>query len=189
MKILVDLFPVLAFFAAFKLADNPQQGILLATAVAIIASLVQVAFVWAKHRRVETMHLVTLGLITVLGGLTLILQDERLIKWKPTAVNWAFATAFFISQFVGAKKNLARRMLEANIQLPDPIWARLNVGWIVFFLFMGAINLYVAFNFPTDVWVNFKVFGIMGLTLLFVLAQAVYLMRHAHHPEQLKEKQ
>jgi intracellular septation protein len=185
MKFLFDLFPILAFFAAFKLADDPHQGVLLATAVAIAASVLQVGLFWLRFRRFETMHLVTLALIVVLGGATLTLQDERFIKWKPTAVNWMFAAAFFGSQFIG-KKSLIRRMLEANIRLPDPIWTRLNMGWTLFFILMGGANLYIAFNFPTAVWVNFKVFGIMGLTLLFVLAQAVYLMRHIGASDETK---
>jgi intracellular septation protein len=182
MKFLFDLIPLIAFFAAFKLAPNPHEGVLLATAVAIVASVLQVGYSWLRHRRVETMHLVTLGLILVLGGATLLFQDERFIKWKPTAVNWMFAAAFFGSQFIGSK-NFIRRMLETNIQLPDRIWLRLNLGWALFFLTMGCANLYVAFNYPTETWVNFKVFGIMGLTLLFVLLQALYLVRHAVEPE------
>ncbi|MGH8602938.1 MAG: septation protein A [Gammaproteobacteria bacterium] len=178
MKFLFDLFPVILFFVAFKIPDDPKQGILLATAVAIGASLLQTAWHWFKHRRFESMHLITLVLLLVLGGATLVLQDERFIKWKPTAVNWLFALAFLGSEYVG-KKNLVQRMLERNVELPAAVWTRLNTSWAVFFVLMGTANLYVAFNFATETWVNFKLFGLMGLTVLFVFAQAFYLARHA----------
>src|SRR5919106_1570838 len=185
MKFLFDLLPVIVFFIAFKIPDDPHQGILLATAVAIVVSTSQVAFSWIKHRRIESMQLTTLAIILVLGGATLLWQDDRVIKWKPTAVNWLFSLAFASSQFIG-KKNLIRRMMEANIHLPDPIWSRLNMSWASFFAIMGVANLYVAHHFKTETWVNFKLFGIMGLTLLFVLVQAVYLMRYAESSEETK---
>jgi intracellular septation protein len=150
--------------------------------VAIAASILQVGLFWLKHRRFETMHVVTLLLILVLGGATLWLQDERFIKWKPTAVNWAFAIAFLISEFIG-QKNLVRRMMEAQVKLPDAIWTRLNLSWVAFFASMGVANLYVAFNFETSIWVNFKLFGLMGLTLLFAIGQAFYLARFAEQTE------
>jgi intracellular septation protein len=171
VKVLYDFLPVLLFFVAYKLFD-----IYVATGVAILASLVQVGVLWWKHRRVETMHLVTLALIVVLGGSTLLLQDEMFIKWKPTAVNWAFALVFLASQYVG-KKPLARRMMEKAAELPEAVWLRLNWSWVGFFLALGAANLYVVYHFDTDTWVNFKLFGMLGLTLLFVLAQALYLSR------------
>ena len=172
MKFLFDLFPILLFFIAYKF-----QGIYVATGVAIAASCLQVGWFWLRHRRVETMHLVTLALIVVLGGATLWLHNETFIKWKPTAVNWAFATVFLLSQYVG-RKPLAERMMSSAISLPENIWQRLNLAWAVFFLAMGAVNIYVVYNFDTDTWVNFKLFGMMGLTLLFVVAQAFYLARH-----------
>jgi intracellular septation protein len=177
MKFLFDLFPVIVFFIAFKIPEDPHQGILVATAVAIIASALQVALFWIKNRRVENMHLITLAVILVLGGATLLLQDERFIKWKPTAVNWLFALIFLGSEFIG-QKNLVRRIMESNVSLPDLVWSRLNLSWAIFFTAVGIANLYVAFNFKTEVWVNFKLFGIMGFTLLFVIAQAIYLVRH-----------
>lgn len=177
MKFLFDLFPVIAFFIAFKIPEDPHQGVLLATAMAIVASLIQVAVFWLKNRRFETLHLATFALILVLGGATLLLQDERFIKWKPTAVNWLFGTVLIGSQLIG-KKNLVQRMLGGKIDLPGAVWNRLNLSWGLFFLSMGAANLYVAFHFETETWVNFKVFGSMGLTLLFVLVQALYLVRH-----------
>lgn len=172
MKLLFDLFPILLFFVAYKLHD-----IYVATAVAIAAAFVQVGWFWWRHRRVETMHLVTLVLIAVLGGATLWLHNEDFIKWKPTVVNWLFAAAFIGSRFVGAK-TLVERMMGAAIQLPAAIWRRLNLGWATFFVLLGAANLYVVYHFDTDTWVNFKLFGMMGLTLAFMVAQAFYLARH-----------
>lgn len=182
MKILLDLFPVVVFFVAFKLADDPHQGVMVATLAAIVATVIQVGYVYFKERRVERLTLVTLALIVVLGGLTLAFQDERFIKWKPTAVNWVFALVFLGSDYIGGK-NLVRRIMERNVSLPDAAWVRLNRGWVAFFAALGAANLYVAFHFDTEVWVNFKLFGLMGLTLLFVIGQAIYLMRYAVETE------
>lgn len=172
MKLLYDFFPILLFFIAYKL-----YGIYAATVVAIVASFIQVGGYWLKHRRFENMHLVTLGLIVVLGGATLWLQDERFIKWKPTLVNWLFGLVFLGSQFIG-KKPLVERMMRNAVQLPVEIWGRLNAIWVVFFILMGVANLYVVYNFDTDTWVNFKLFGMMGLTFTFVIGQAFYLARH-----------
>ncbi len=133
------------------------------------------------------MHLVTLGLIVILGGATLWLQDERFIKWKPTLVNWMFALAFFGSQFIG-KKPLVERMMGAAVQLPGEIWKRLNLVWVVFFVLMGVANLYVVFNYDTDTWVNFKLFGMMGLTFAFVIGQAFYLARYMQPEEETEEE-
>ncbi|MGF1613930.1 MAG: septation protein A [Gammaproteobacteria bacterium] len=177
MKILFDFFPILLFFITFKLYDDPTQGVLAATLVAIVASIVQVSIVWLRQQRVETMHLVTLALIVVLGGATLLLRDEIYIKWKPTAVNWLFAAVFLASEFIG-RKNLVQRMLEGSFALQGAIWKRLNTSWVVFFLLMGLSNLFVVYYFDTDTWVNFKLFGLLGLTLAFVLAQSLYLARH-----------
>ena len=177
MKFLYDFFPILLFFIAYKM-----YGIYAATVVAIVASVIQVGTFWLKHRRFENMHLVTLGLIVVLGGATLWLQDERFIKWKPTLVNWLFGLAFLGSQFIG-KKPLVERMMSAAVQLPNEIWGRLNLIWVIFFVFMGVANLYVVYNYDTDTWVNFKLFGMMGLTFAFVIAQAFYLARHMTEDE------
>lgn len=177
MKLLFDFFPVALFFIAFKMHDDPQRGILVATGVIIVATVVQVAITWASKRRVEKMHLVTLTLVVVFGGATLLLKDEIFIKWKPTVVNWLFAAAFLLSEFVG-KKNLVQRMMDESVQLPDYAWRRLNLSWVVFFVTMGLLNLYVVYNFDTDTWVNFKLFGLLGLTLVFVVAQGFYLVRH-----------
>ncbi len=171
MKFLYDFFPILLFFIAYKL-----YGIYAATVVAIVASLVQVGLFWFKHRRFENMHLITMALILVLGGLTLWLQDETFIKWKPTIVNWAFAAAFLGSQFIG-QQTLVQRMMGSAIELPTAVWSRLNLAWVLFFTALGLANLYVMYNYDTDTWVNFKLFGMMGLTVTFVIAQAFYLAR------------
>ncbi|NJO16026.1 MAG: septation protein A [Thioploca sp.] len=181
MKLLFDFFPILLFFIAYKLYD-----IYVATAVIIIASLGQVGWVWLKHHRIENMHLVTLVLVVVLGGATLLLHDETFIKWKPTIVNWAFALAFLGSQFVG-KKNLIQRMLESQISVTVPhVWNYLNMAWIIFFVVMGLVNWYVAFHFDTNTWVNFKLFGMMGLTLVFVIGQSFYLAQYMVTEEESK---
>ncbi|NNL99611.1 MAG: septation protein A, partial [Gammaproteobacteria bacterium] len=174
MKFLFDLFPVIVFVAIYWSGaggdGDSHQAILWATGGAIIASLLQVAYLAIRYRRVEKMYLVTAVLLLVLGGATLLLQDERYIKWKPTAVNWAFAIAFIGSELFTAK-NLIQRMLEGQIEVPDAIWTRLNHAWAGFFIVMGALNLWVAFSFATDIWVNFKLFGVLGLTFVFALGQ------------------
>jgi len=172
MKFLFDIFPVALFFIAYKLFD-----IYVATAVAIACSVLQVTGFWLKYRRVETMHIVTMILIVVFGGATLILQDEMFIKWKPTILNWAFAIFFIISQYIG-EKPIIQRMLSSSMDLPDPIWTRLSFLWALFFFSLGLINIYVIYNFDTDTWVNFKLFGMTGLTIIFVIFQSFYISRY-----------
>jgi intracellular septation protein len=173
MKLFFDFFPILLFFIAYKVYD-----IYVATAVIIVASLAQVLWVWFRHHRVENAHLITLVLVVVLGGATILLHDETFIKWKPTVVNWLFAIVFLGSEFIG-ERNLLQRMLDSKVAVDSPkVWSRLNLAWVAFFLSIGALNLYVAFHFDTDIWVNFKLFGMMGLTLMFLLAQSFYLARH-----------
>jgi intracellular septation protein len=172
MKFLFDLLPVVLFFVAFKLA-----GIYVATAVAIGMTVVQVAWLTLRGRRVPGMLWASLAIIVVFGGATLLLQDETFIKWKPTVLYWLFGAVLAGSQLL--HRNLIRSVLSQEMRLPDAIWARLNVAWIVFFAFMGAANLYVAFNYSTDLWVNFKLFGGMGLMILFVVGQALVLARYA----------
>ncbi len=180
MKFLFDLFPVILFFVAYKIS-----GIFVATAVAIAASALQVAIFWLRHRRFEKMHLITLGLIAILGGATLIFQDAVFIKWKVTVVNWIFGLAFIGSSYIG-KKSLAERMMGSSVTLGKGIWNHLNWSWGIFFITVGFINLYVAFYYGLDldeklreeIWVNFKLFGVMGLTFTFVIAQAFYMTRH-----------
>ncbi|MFO1418738.1 MAG: septation protein A [Methylotetracoccus sp.] len=177
MKILVDFFPILLFFITFKLYD-----IYAATMVAIAATVVQVAYVWIRKRKVEPMHLITLVLIVVFGGATLYLKDEMFIKWKPTVLNWLFGVAFLASQMFG-ERTLIERMLGGNVSLPAPVWRRLNLMWMVFFVILGAINLFVVYSFDTATWVNFKLFGLIGLTMLFVVLQSLYLARYIPDPD------
>ena len=171
MKFLFDLFPVILFFVAFKFA-----GIYVATAVAMGATVAQIAWVWFRRRRVEPMLWVSFGVIAVFGSATLLLQDETFIKWKPTVLYWLFAASLAVAR-AGFGKNLIRAMMEKQLQLPEQAWNRLLWSWAAFFTVMGAANLYVAFNYPTDQWVNFKLFGGMGLMFVFVIGQAFYLAR------------
>jgi intracellular septation protein len=180
MKFLYDLFPLLLFFAAFKFYD-----IYAATAVAIAASFAQVGYFWFRHHRVETMHVVTLAVIAVFGGLTLLLHDDTFIKWKPTLVYWILGALVLASQWFG-RKTIVERMMSAQIALPAQVWKRLNLSWGIFFAALGAVNIYVAFYYGLDldaetrqgIWVNFKVFGLLGITLLFVVVQAFFMTKH-----------
>lgn len=172
MKFLFDIFPVVLFFVAFKVYD-----IYVATAVAIAATLLQVGWTWLRHRKVDKMLWVGLAVIVVFGGATLLLQDEMFIKWKPTVLYWLFAAVLAVA-VLGFRKNLIRSMMEAQVTLPEAVWGRLLASWIAFFALMGALNLLVAYNFSTDAWVNFKLFGGIGLMLAFILLQALVLARH-----------
>jgi len=172
MKLLFDFFPILVFFACYKL-----YGIYHATALAMVASVLQVAFYRMKHQRYEKMHLISLALIVVLGSATLFFQNPWFIKWKPTGIYWLSSVVFLGSSFIG-KKTLIQKMMEGNIELPMKVWGRLNYAWCLFFVIMGAVNLYVAYTFDTDFWVTFKLFGGVGCTLLFVFIQAIYLTKH-----------
>jgi len=217
MKLLFDFLPILLFFIAYK-----TYGIFIATAVAIAASFIQVTLFWLKNRRFEKMHLVTLALITVLGGATLLFQDRSFFMWKPTAVNWAFAVAFLGSHFIG-QKTLVERMMSSAVSAPNFVWSRLNISWVLFFVLMGVANLIVAGYFfeaealliaaagnpvpAIDInacgpelsrqvlalceaaktaesdWVDFKMFGMMGMTIAFVIGQAFYLARYMSESE------
>jgi intracellular septation protein len=178
MKFVFDLFPVIVFFAAFKLFD-----IYIATAVAIAATFLQIGWLKLKGRKVETMMWVSLAIIVVFGGATLALHDETFIKWKPTVLYWLFGAVIAAADLL-FRKNLVRAMLGAQVRMPDAAWSRLNWSWAGFFAFMGAANLYVAYNFSTDAWVNFKLFGGMGLMLVFVVLQALFLARHIEEKEE-----
>lgn len=173
MQFLIDLLPVIAFFVAYKMA-----GIYVATGVLIVGVLIQTAVMWIRHRKVSGMMLTSAVLVLVFGGLTLLIHDATFIKWKPTIVNWLFAAAFVVSQYTRGP-TIIQRMLGENVSLDDANWRRLNMMWVAFFLVAGALNLFVAYRFDEATWVNFKLFGLMGLTLLFALAQGVWISRRA----------
>jgi len=206
MKLLYDLFPIILFFVTYHkadvLVDNTPLGNLLdtsqpevivatilATGIAIIASFIQVGGFWLKHRRFEKMHLFSLGIISVLGGITIAFGNPAFIQWKPTVLNWVFAVVFLGSQYVGSK-NIMHRMIGGQIELPEHVWIRLNWSWVIFFILSGIANLYVAFYYGLeldektrmDIWVNFKLFGLMGMTFVFVIAQAFYMARYIKEP-------
>ena len=194
MKLLIDFLPIVIFFIVYKFAPecidsispllNAEQiqqltdmpAIILATAVLIPATMLQILYTKISTGKVETMHLVTLALVVIMGGATVILQDKTFIQWKPTVVNWLFAAAFFGSQFIG-EKTILQRMMGQNLSLPAAAWQKLNYAWVAFFTFSGIANLYVAYNFSEDIWVNFKLFGLLGLTFVFIIAQSFYLYR------------
>lgn len=172
MKFLFDLFPVILFFLAFKLYD-----IFIATAVAIVAAIVQIGWLWFRRRQVDKIMWINLAVIVVFGGATLISQDETFIKWKPTVLYWLIATVLLVSDLI-FRKNLIQTMLEKQIAVPSFVWSRLNLGWISFFLAMGCINLYVAFSFSVDTWVTFKLFGATGLMLVFIIVQMMMIGKY-----------
>ena len=183
MAFLFDFLPVLLFFLAYK-----WKGIFIATGVIIVATLVQVAIQWIRTRTVKPMHLITAVLVLVFGGITLLLGDEEWIKWKVTVVNWLLAMVLLVSAFVGSRRTAIERLLGTEIELPAPVWRRLNAMWIAFFVVLGAINLYVMHYFSTDAWVDFKFYGVLGLTLVFALLQGIYLARHMTIEESTEEK-
>ncbi|CAK0765711.1 putative intracellular septation protein A [Gammaproteobacteria bacterium] len=183
MKLLYDFFPVLLFFVSYKF-----YGIYTATKVAMVAALLQTTGYWLRHRHFETVHLVTLGMILVLGGATLFFHNPVFIKWKPTVVNWLFAGAFLGSHWVG-EKTIVERMLNTQVDLPGFVWIRLNLAWVVFFILSGIINLYVAYNFAEDTWVNFKLFGMLGLTIAFIFLQTFYISRYIKEDPQNQGEQ
>jgi intracellular septation protein len=177
MKFLLDFFPIALFFLAFKLFD-----IYTATAVAIAATLGQIAWLRFKTGRVEPMQWLSLGVIVVFGGATLLAHDETFIKWKPTVLYACMALALWGGWFL-VKRNFIRHLLQAQLQLPDAVWQHLMHAWATFFCVMAVLNLWVAYHFDTETWVNFKLFGGMGLMIVFVMGQALYLSRHMQDPE------
>ncbi|MBS1161927.1 MAG: Intracellular septation protein [Proteobacteria bacterium] len=196
MKLLFDLFPVILFFIAFKYSekspevaagwvgsllgsavDAKQAPILLATIVVIAATIAQILWVRIRHGKVDKMLWVSLVLVSVFGSLTLIFQNEAFIKWKPTILYWVFSGSMAFTAIV-LKKNAIKTMLGEQLTLPEAVWTRVNLSWIAFFLFMGGLNLFVAFNFATETWVNFKLFGGMGLLLVFVFGQGILLSKY-----------
>ncbi len=206
MKILFDFLPIALFFGMFKYAEGnkdwaastatewlgfmvsggvvgPSEApVLLATVVVIIATVAQILWLKVRGKKVDTMLWVSLGLVTVLGGATIYFHSENFIKWKPTVLYWVMGGALLFGQLV-LKKNGIKSLMGSQMTLPDAIWRVVNLSWVVFFAVMGLLNLWVAFNFSTGTWVNFKLFGGLGLMLLFVLVQAVYLNKHIKQPD------
>jgi len=181
LKFLFDLFPVILFFVAFKFA-----GIYWATGVAIAATVLQVGYVLARGRKPSNMQWAGLVIIGLFGGATLLLHDETFIKWKPTVLYWLAGVSFLVALAFG--KNLVKAVMSEGLELPEPVWSKLCIAWGLFFLFKGTLNLYVAYAFPTDTWVNFKLFGGMGLMLLFIVAQALWLSKYLpDEPAKAKE--
>jgi len=201
MKIFFDLLPIILFFASYKWAgSNAEQAaqwlnhylgfavsggsvgvteapVLLATVVVVVATMLQILVLKALGKRVDKMLWAGLAVVVVLGGLTLWFHDETFIKWKPTVIYWLMATGFLITEIVLGKKML-RQMMGGQVDVPEAVWRNLGWAWVLFFAGMGVLNLWVAFNFPTDTWVSFKMWGSLGLTLVFPLAQGVSLGRH-----------
>jgi intracellular septation protein len=171
MKFLFDLFPVALFFVAIQIWD-----IYVATGVAIAATFVQVGWLLFRGKKIEPMLWASLGIIVVFGGLTLYLRDKTFILWKPTVLYWLFGVV--LAGAAAAGRNLIRALLSEQMRLPDRVWARLNWSWVGFFAFMGVVNLYVAFNYSEKVWATFKLFGGMGLMLLFIVAQSAFLAKY-----------
>lgn len=176
MKFLFDLFPVALFFVAIQIWD-----IFVATAVAIAASFAQVGWLALRKKRIEPMLWASLAIIVIFGGLTLYLRDKTFILWKPTVLYWLFGSVLAGSAFLG--RNLIRALLSEQMQLPDPVWRRLNWSWVGFFAFMGAANLYVAFSYSEKIWATFKLFGGMGLMLVFVVVQALFLAKYVEEKQ------
>jgi intracellular septation protein len=173
MKALFDLFSVILFFVTYSIT----KSIYAATGVAIVTTTAQVAWSWFKYRKVDGMLWLSFGLITVLGGATLLLHNKAFILWKPTVLYWVFAVVLCGSRYLRGK-NLMQSLMGLQMNLPAKLWDKVNLAWVTFFLSMGVLNLYVAFNFTEDQWVNFKMFGTLGLTLVFVLLQAWVLSRY-----------
>lgn len=171
IKQLVEFFPILLFFIAFKLYD-----IYVATAVVIVATILQVAFSWFKYRKVETMQWITLLLVVVMGGLTLILHDEQFVKWKLSIIEWLFGIAFLGSQFFG-KKTFIERMMSSQLTLPRHVWRILNLCWAMFFISVGFLNVFVMFNFDTNDWVTFKTFIVPAMMAIFIILQMIFLYK------------
>jgi intracellular septation protein len=201
MKLLFDFLPILLFFGTFKYAETQREWasrfasehlgfmvsggtvgteeapVLLATVVVILATLAQVVYLKLRGRKIDTMLWINLGLVTLFGGATIYLHSEAFIKWKPSVLYWVMGFGVLVSQmFFG--KNLPKMLLGKELQLPDPVWQRVGVSWFLFFLVMGVLNIWVAYSFSTATWVNFKLFGGMGLMFAFMVAQGLYLSRH-----------
>lgn len=172
MKLLIDFLPIAVFFVAYKL-----WGIYVATGVAIAATIVQIGWLRYSTGKVEPMQWLSLGIIVLFGGATILAHDETFIKWKPTVLYWLMGGTLAAGQLF-FRKNLLKSLMGSQLELPEPAWRTMNWSWIGFFALMGVLNLWVAFNFDTDTWVNFKLFGGLGLMFVFIIGQALYLGRY-----------
>lgn len=186
MKAFFDFIPALAFLVALFIPETREEGIYLATKVIIITTFLQVTVMWIFTRRVEKQYLIILVVVLVLGSATLFFQDQRFIKWKPTIVFWIFSLICLVSDFIG-EKNIARRVLSSMFNAPLPIWKRVNMSLVIFFLILGLINLYVAYYFDTETWAFFKVFGFMALNVVFVIALVIFMSRYIIETDNKKE--
>ncbi|MEJ2794489.1 septation protein A [Iodobacter sp. LRB] len=183
MKALFDLFSVILFFVTYSIT----KSIYAATGVAIATTTAQVAWSWFKHRKVDGMLWLSFGLITVLGGATLLLHNKMFILWKPTVLYWVFALILCGSRYIRGK-NLMQSLMGPQMTLPAKLWDKVNLAWVLFFICMGVLNLYVAFNYSEDLWVKFKMFGTLVLTLVFVLLQALVLSRYLNDQAEDKKE-
>jgi intracellular septation protein len=179
MAVLKDFLPVVIFFIVYKSTD-----IYMATAVLIATVALQVAYQWFRHGHVPPVQLLTLVLLLVFGGATLLFRDPLFIQWKPTVLQWVMAGAFFASHFIGDKV-LIQRLIGKQMKMPKLIWSRLNLAWVAFFILSGALNIYVAKNYDENTWVNFKMFGLMGLMLIFIVAQGLVLSRYIKEADEV----
>jgi len=181
MKLLIDFFPIILFFVAFKI-----WGIYVATGVAIAATVAQIAYLRLRQGKIEPMQWLSLGVIVVFGGATLLAQNETFIKWKPTVLYWLMGGALLVGQLV-LRKNLIKSLMGRQMELPEAAWNAMNWSWIGFFAAMGALNLWVAYEFDTETWVNFKLFGGLGLMLVFIVVQALFLGRYIKETDNAKD--
>ncbi|WP_419535789.1 septation protein A [Endozoicomonas sp.] len=190
MKQIIDFIPLILFFVVYKmdprtvtLGANEFElgGPFSATLVLMVASILVYGSLYLKNRTLEKSHVVTLAAVVLFGGMTLAFHDEAFLKWKAPIVNWIFAVAFLGSQFIG-EKTLLERMMGHAMTLPEGIWLKMNISWVIFFILLGAANLFVAFTFH-DIWVDFKVFGSLILTFLFVIGQFLVISKHIQTEE------
>jgi len=169
MQLFIDYLPILAFFGAYFYRD-----IYFATAILMIVMPIVLLLQWLLTRKLNKIYVASTGLVLVLGTATLLFRNPQFLYWKPTVLNWAIALVFLGSQFVG-EKTIVERMMGAAAELEKPQWVRLNLMWVVFFTLVGGVNIYVALNFSEAFWVKFKLFGMLGLTILFVIVQTIWL--------------
>lgn len=177
MQSFFEFIPLVLFFAIFKLVD-----IYWATFALIVTSALHIVYLYITTKKVPVKNWVIFGLIAGFGGLTIFLQDDTFLKWKVTIINLFFAIALIISDFV-FKKNLIKQLMSEALELPETIWKKLNLSWAAFFTLCAVLNIYVAFNFSQEVWVNFKVFGLMALTFTFAIGSVIVLYKYLPNEE------